>query len=49
MIGRGGRRAAVCRACRARGRLALIMMDMQRDVIDPGGFGASLGNDVSRL
>lgn len=32
-----------------RASLGLVVIDMQRDFVEPGGFGESLGNDVSRL
>jgi biuret amidohydrolase len=32
-----------------RDRIALLVIDMQRDFVEPGGFGSTLGNDVTRV
>ena len=36
-------------SARVRARVALMIIDMQRDFIEPGGFGAALGNKVELL
>jgi nicotinamidase-related amidase len=41
--------AEPCPYCFVPDHTALLIIDMQRDFVEPGGFGETLGNDVSLL
>ena len=49
MLCQSGSRPNLIRFRSTSARTALVIIDMQRDFLEPGGFGETLGNDVSLL